>query len=142
MIWSAAGSLAAASLASSSGPALAMALYKVPFPPGRHLEGISLLFCLGSHHGEGSSISDWLRPVVVGVIPSLASVAPARADLLSARQPLGKLCLHRPALVLLGESPAGCWRSRPFERSRSFCAEAVGTPRTPTGILFGPWYAP
>jgi hypothetical protein len=79
---------------------------------------------------------------VVGVIPSLASVAPVGADLLSARQPLGSFVFIVRLQFSLAESPAGYWRSWPFERSRSSRAEAVGTPGTPAGILLGLWYAP
>jgi hypothetical protein len=79
---------------------------------------------------------------VVGVTPSLASVALVGSNLLFARQPLGSFVLVAQLQFSSMESPAGCWRSRPFERSRSPRAEAVGTPRTPAGILLGPWCAP
>jgi hypothetical protein len=79
---------------------------------------------------------------VAGVIPSLASVAPVGAVLLSARQPLGSFVFIARLQFSSVESPAGCWRSRPFGRSRSSHAEAVGTPGTPAGILPGPRYAP
>jgi hypothetical protein len=79
---------------------------------------------------------------VAGVTPSLASVAPVGANLLLARQPLGSFVLIARLQFSTVESPAGCWRSRPFGRSRSSHADAVETPGTPAGILPGPWYAP
>jgi hypothetical protein len=79
---------------------------------------------------------------VAGVIPSLASVAPVRADLLLARQPLGSFVFIARLQFSSAESPAGYWHSRPFGRSQSSCAEAMGTPGTQASILLGPWYAP
>jgi hypothetical protein len=79
---------------------------------------------------------------VAGVIPSLASVAPVGADLLSARQLLGSFVFIAQLQFSSVESSAGCWRSRPFGRNRSSRAEAVGTPGTPAGILLGLWHAP
>jgi hypothetical protein len=79
---------------------------------------------------------------MAGVIPSLASVAPVGAVLLSVRQPLGSFVFIARLRFSTVESPAGCWRSRPFGRSRSSRAEALGTTGTPAGILPGPWYAP
>jgi hypothetical protein len=79
---------------------------------------------------------------VVGVTPSLASVALVGTNLLLARQPLGSF-VHVARLQFSSvESPAGCWCSRPFGRSRSPRAEAVGTPGTLAGILPGPWCTP
>jgi hypothetical protein len=40
------------------------------------------------------------------------------------------------------ESPAGCWRSRPFNWSRSFLLNAVETPGTPAGVQRCPWHTP
>jgi hypothetical protein len=40
------------------------------------------------------------------------------------------------------ESPAGCWRSRPFSWSRSFLLDVVETPGTPAGRLRCPWHTP
>jgi hypothetical protein len=40
------------------------------------------------------------------------------------------------------ESPAGCWRSRPFSRSRSSLLDAMETPGTPAGRLRCPWHTP
>jgi hypothetical protein len=79
---------------------------------------------------------------VAGVILSFASVAPVGADLLSARQQLGSFVFIVRLQFSSAESPADCGRSRPFERSRSSRAEAVGTPGTPAGILPGLWCAP
>jgi hypothetical protein len=79
---------------------------------------------------------------VVGVTPSLASVAPVGANLLLARQLLGSFVLITRLQFSSVESPAGCWRSRPFRRSRSARAEAVGTPGMPAGILPSLWCAP
>jgi hypothetical protein len=79
---------------------------------------------------------------MAGVTPSLAPVAPVGAILLSAKQPLGSFVFIARLQFSLVESPAGCWRSRPFGRSRSSYAEAVGTPGTPADILPGPWCAP
>jgi hypothetical protein len=79
---------------------------------------------------------------VVGVILSLASVAPVGADLLSAKQPLGSFVFIARLQFSSVESSAGCWRSRPFGWSRSSYAEAVGTPGTLVGILPGPRCAP
>jgi hypothetical protein len=138
----AAGSSAAASLGVIFWPCSDKGTLQSAFPLGRHLEGISLLFCLGSRRGEGSSIAHWLWPVMVGVTPSLASVAPIGANLLLARQPLGNFVLIAWLQFSPVESPAGCWRSRPFGRTRSSRAEAVGIPGTPAGVLPGPWCAP
>jgi hypothetical protein len=79
---------------------------------------------------------------VAGVTPSLAFVAPVGANLLLARQSLGSFVLIDRLQFSLVESPAGCWRSRPFGRSRPSCADAVETPGTPAGILPGLWCAP
>jgi hypothetical protein len=79
---------------------------------------------------------------VAGVILSLASAALVGDNLLSAKQPLGSFVFIARLQFSSVESPAGCWRSRPFGRSRSSYAEAVGTPGTPAGILPGPWCAP
>jgi hypothetical protein len=54
---------------------------------------------------------------MAGITPSLASVAPVGANLLLARQSLGSFVLIARLLFSLVESPAGCWRSRPFGRS-------------------------
>jgi hypothetical protein len=78
---------------------------------------------------------------MAGVIPSLASIAPVGAVLLLARQPLGSFVFIARLRFSTVESPAGCWRSRPFGRSRPSRAEAVGTPGTLAGILPGPWCA-
>jgi hypothetical protein len=79
---------------------------------------------------------------MAGVIPSLASVALVGANPLSARQPLGSFVFIARLQFSLAESSAGCWRSRPFGRSRSSYAGAAGTPGTPVSILPGPWCAP
>jgi hypothetical protein len=79
---------------------------------------------------------------VAGVIPSLTSVAPVGAVLLSARRPLGSFVFIARLRSSTVESPAGCWRSRPFGQSRSSRVEAVGAPGTPAGMLPGPWCAP
>jgi hypothetical protein len=79
---------------------------------------------------------------VAGVTLSLASAAPVGAKLLLAKQPLGSFVFIARLQFSLVESLAGCWRSRPSERSRSSYAKAVGTPGTPAGILPGPWHAP
>jgi hypothetical protein len=106
------------------------------------MEGISLLFYLGSLVGKGlRSLIGWTwlwRS-------SLLSCAPAAlvgAILLLARQPLRSFVFITRLQLSSVESPAGCWRSRPFGRSRSSHAEAVGTPGMPAGILPGPWCAP
>jgi hypothetical protein len=83
-------------------------------------------------------ISDWLRPIVVGVTPSLASIALVGANLLLARQPLGSFVFIAWLRFSSVESPADCQRSQPFGWSRSSHAEAVGTPGMPIGILLGP----
>jgi hypothetical protein len=79
---------------------------------------------------------------VAGVILSLASAAPVGANLLLAKKPLGSFVFIARLQFSLVESPAGCWRSRPFGWSRSSYAEAVGTPGMPAGILPGPWCTP
>jgi hypothetical protein len=40
------------------------------------------------------------------------------------------------------ESPASCWRSRPFSWSRSFLLDAVETPGTSAGRQRCPWHTP
>jgi hypothetical protein len=57
-------------------------------------------------------------------------------------QPLGSFVFIARLQFSSVESLAGCWRSRPFGRSRSSRAKVVGTPGTPAGILPGPWCAP
>jgi hypothetical protein len=79
---------------------------------------------------------------VAGVTPSLASAAPVGAILLSAKQPLGTFVFIAWLQFSSVESPAGCWRSWPFGRSRSSYAEAVRTPGMPADIFPGPWCAP
>jgi hypothetical protein len=79
---------------------------------------------------------------VAGVIPSLASIAPVGANLLSARQLLGSFVFIARLQFSSVESSASCWRSQPFGRSRSSRVEAVGTPGMLAGILLGPWCAP
>jgi hypothetical protein len=142
MLWLAAGSSTATSLGVIFWPCSDKGTLQSAFPQGRHLEGISPLFCLGSHRGEGSSIAHWLWPVVAGVTPSLASIAPVGANLLLGRQSLGNFFPIARLQFSSVESPVGYWCSRPFGRSRSSRAEAVGTPGTPAGILPGPWCAP
>jgi hypothetical protein len=83
------------------------------------------MFCLGSFRGEGSC------PLIGGDRVWLASgLSPTSVNLVGARLLLAKQLLeefHR--LHQLGlpavESPAGCWRSRPFGRSRPFWLSAV-----------------
>jgi hypothetical protein len=88
-------------------------------PLDRHLRGICSPFCLGSFRGEGScpligGDRAWLASCL-----SPASVDLVRAKLLLAKQPLEE-CHHLRWLWLSSvESPADCWRSRSFDRSRS-----------------------
>jgi hypothetical protein len=88
-------------------------------PLDRYLGGICPPFFLGSFRGEGSCPligggRAWLTSRL-----SLASVDLVGARMLSAKQPLEGSCrLHRLWLFAV-ESLAGCWRSRPFGRSRS-----------------------
>jgi hypothetical protein len=98
----AAGSSAAAPLASSSGPALAKTLYKVSFP----WTGIGRAYPLSSASdpivGKGlRSLIGWAwswRSSLLFCAPdNLVGAVP-----LLARQPLGEFCLHRPAPALPG----------------------------------------
>jgi hypothetical protein len=77
-----------------------------------------------------SSLLSCASAALVGTVPLLA------------RQLLRGLVFIARLRLSSAESPAGCWRSRPFGRSRSSRAETVGTPGMPAGILPGPWCAP
>jgi hypothetical protein len=108
-------------------------------PLDQHLRGICPMLCLGSFRGEGSC------PLVGGGRAWLAScLSPASVDLvgaglLLAKQPLQefrRLCqLGLPA----AESLAGCWRSRPFSRSRPFWPSSVEIPGMSAGRWLCPW---
>jgi hypothetical protein len=138
----AAGSSAAASLASSSDPALAKALYKAPFPWAGIWRAYPIPFASDPVVGKG------LRSLIGSTWSwrsSLLSCAPAAlvgAVLLLARQPLRGLVFNARLQFSSVESPAGSRRSRPFGQSRSSRIGAVGTPGTLAGILPGPWCAP
>jgi hypothetical protein len=104
-----------------------------------HLRGICPVFCLGSFRGEGSC------PLIGGDQAWLASrLSPSSVDLVGARLLLAKHPLEGfRHLLRLGppavESSAGCWRSRPFGRSRPFWPSAVETPGTSAGRWLCPW---
>jgi hypothetical protein len=118
-IRSAAGSRAAASLAWSSDPALGKTLYKVSFPRTGIWRAYPFAFASDPVVGKGlrSPIGwtwSWRSSLLLCAPPGLVGAVP-----LLARQPLGSfvsIARHQSSSV---ESSAGCWRSRPFEWSRS-----------------------
>jgi hypothetical protein len=97
------------------------------------------VFYLGSLCGEGSCPligggQAWLASCL-----SPASVNPVRARLLLAKQPLEEFRhLHRLRL-LVAESLASCWHSRPFGRSWPFWPSTVEIPGTSAGRGFCAW---
>jgi hypothetical protein len=111
----------------------------VPFPLERHLRGICPLFCLGSFHGEGSC------PLIDGGRAWQAScLSPASVVLVGARPLLVKRPLEEfRRLRRLGlpavESPASCWRSRPFGRSWPLWPNVMEIPGTSAGRWLCPW---
>jgi hypothetical protein len=138
----AAGSSAAASLASSSDPALEKALYKVPFPWAGIWRAYPLSFASDPIVGKGlrSLIGrswSWRSSLL-----SCASVGLVGAVCFWRDSHWGSFFSIARLQSSLVESSAGRWRSRPFGWSRSSRAEAVGLPGTPAGILPGSWCAP
>jgi hypothetical protein len=88
---------------------------KCLFPLDRHLRGICPLLCLRSFHGGGSC------PLVGGGRAWLAScLSPTSVNLVGAmpllvKRPLEEFRHLRRLGLPTVKSPAGCWRSRPFD---------------------------
>jgi hypothetical protein len=105
----------------------------------RHLRGICPVLCLGSFREEGSC------PLIGGGRAWLASrLSPASVNLVGARlllakQPLEEFRRLRRLGLPAAELPAGCWRSRTFDRSWPFWPSAVEIPGTSAGRGFCPW---
>jgi hypothetical protein len=70
---------------------------------------------------------------------SPASVDLVGATPLLAKRPLEEFCLIRRLGPLRMKSPAGCWRSRPFVRSRPLRPNAVVIPGTSADRWLCPW---
>jgi hypothetical protein len=137
----AASSRTAASSASSSDPALAKTLYKVSFPWTGIWRAYPLAFASDPIVGKGlRSLIGWTWSWRSSLL-LCAPIGLVGAVLLLARQPLGSF-VSIARLQSSSESSAGRWRSRPFKWSRSSRAGAAGIPRTPAGLLPGPWCAP
>jgi hypothetical protein len=101
-------------------------LYKAPFPWDRHLGGICPPFCLGSHRREGSSIADWLGPVVALVTPVLCLFRSCRGQPTFGEIAVGGLLSSSPG------SGLPQWNRQP----------AAGTAGPPGGaglLIFEPW---
>jgi hypothetical protein len=124
-------------------PPLTVALYKAHFPPlDRHLGGICPPFCLGSFRGKAPA--RWLVESGRGrrhsrPLPLLILSGPGHFRRYSRWRNL--IFIVRLWLCSV-ESPAGCRRSRPFNRSRSYLLDAVETPGTPVGRPRCPWHTP
>jgi hypothetical protein len=96
------------------------------FPLDWHLGGISPPFCLGSHHGEGSLIADWLRPVVALVTPVHGLCRSCRGQPTFSETPVGRLL----------SSPPGSGSPR---WSRQSAAGAAGPSGGAGPLILEPW---